>query len=126
MKTPKEDQAVITPANGFYLCRPLKVADLIVPVKISMPEMLEKIKALSMSQILAIWQPADAKQVENHSRNDTEIPEYTVGEVIIHREQGQNTFQAYASSRPLIFVHHTMVMGQIEGLDVKPERTNKP
>lgn len=119
LKPPDDDKAKITPANGFYLCLPLKPADLIVPVKVTLPEMVEKIKALSMSQVVAIWKPADPALLKEKKANETEIPNYTIGDIIIHREQGQNTFRPYASAKDLIFVHHTMVMGKITGLDVK-------
>ena len=116
MKKPIEEEApdiIVTPANEFYLCKSISREMFNMPGKIQTSSTSVPHMPLSVSKVLAVWPPQDQDKT---LIGDVAIPVYMPGDVVIHREQQQNTFAPHPLSPKLLFVHSTMIVGKVRGL----------
>ena len=113
----KQEGVTVAPAADFYLCEPIEREALKPPPKslLMMPQNLGPTMPLSISKVLASWKPKS---------DEADQPAYKTGDIITHREASQSTFKPRLSDVELLFVHATMILGEVKGL-VKEKKEEK-
>lgn len=111
MEKPEEKEVLkltVVPSVDFYLCEPIHRDMFKTPGKLALTPTKIPTMPLSVSEVVKVWKSTGDKA--------DAVPVHAVGDIVIHREEHQNTFRPDPRFPEFVFVHSTMILGKVEGL----------